>query len=238
MVSPDLIIVKRWTWKQFTALAVTVVLSLVLVSLSGYYFGVKDSVDFYNENQLLKVSQDKLTIEFNELQRKLVMQKQISEVDKAANLYAGNSMDSQYQQIRELEREITFFRSIMAPGETLKGLQISRFSWNQQQAEKFNWQLSLIQAGSQGRALIGEVQINLIALRGDEQVTIALTNEDAAKKFKYRFKYFQHLTGTVTIASDLNPISINVSVKPSAGKPLIERQFPWQSDEEKIANVE
>ena len=167
------------------------------------------------------------------------MLKQISKVDKAANMHAGNSMDSQLQKIRELERELNFFRSIMAPEETVKGLQISRFSWQAIEKGNFNWQLSLIQAGSQGRSLSGVVKAELVAMRGNDEVIIALINEQQAESFNYHFKYFQHLSGSISIADDLVPIAVNVIAKPAInGQPSIEKQFPWQTDEEKLANVE
>ena len=129
MASPELIVIKRWTWKQFGFLAFAIAALLLLTATAGYLIGISEAIRLYEENNQLTIKANLLTSQADEVRSKLLMQQQISKVDKAANFHAGNSMDMQLQQIRELERELKFFRSIMAPEETLKGLQIARFSW-------------------------------------------------------------------------------------------------------------
>jgi len=245
MVSPDLIIIKRWNWKQFTVLTGAILLVLACFSVSGYLWGVADSIKLNSENQSLLEQVAELESDQETRRRQLVMQKQISKVDQAANYHAGNSMDTQLQQIRELERELKFFRSIMAPEQSIKGLQISRFSRQTSEDGHFSWQLSLIQAGAQGRALSGFVKINLIASKEGKEVIIPIlnieqqANKQQSDRYNYRFKYFQHLTGTLKIAEGLVPLSIKVVANPAInGQQSIEKQFPWQADEEKLANVE
>ena len=239
MVSPELIVIKRWTWKQFAALISALLLLLVLFSVSGYFLGDKDGISLRIEKRQLTQSVYELTEQLNKSKRQLVMLEQINKVDQAANLHTGNSMDTQQQQIRKLQRELKFFRSIMAPEESIKGLQISEFSWQKLEQDAYSWQLSLIQAGSQGGSLSGYVNVNLTAMRGGETVVIPLSTEQQTDRLNYRFRYFQHLTGNIKIAGDLIPVSVNVVARSTVkGQPSIEKQFPWQSDEEKIANVE
>jgi len=239
MIAPDLIIIKRWSGKKIGSSALALFLVLALLIFAGYLFGVRHALEIRNDNQILLQSNLDLATELEAINKQLVMQKQISLVDKAATLQAGTSLDSQYQKIRVLQRELTFFRSIIAPEESSKGLQISRFNWHKSDDGHINWQLSLIQAGSQGRLLSGAARLELVAMRGQQQVTLALKDIKNKLDFKYRFKYFQHLSGSFELAKDLVPISVNVSAKPTIAKqPTIEKQFQWQSDEEKIANVE
>ena len=199
MSSPQLIVVTRWTWKQYTTLVLAMVLIILLFTATGYFMGDKDGIQLRVENNQLTDSVNNLTSQLKVAKRNLVMLKQISKVDRAANLYTGNSMDTQHQQIRKLERELKFFRSIMAPEESIKGLQISRFNWQSQENKTFSWQLSLIQAGSQGGSLSGYVNVDIIAMRGSEQVVIHLLTEKKNERLNYRFRYFQHLTGNITI---------------------------------------
>lgn len=215
------------------------VLLFAFFSIGGYLLGVEDAIRLYSDNNDLTSKTMQLTKDRDDTQRQLLMQKQISKVDKAANFHAANSMDLQLQQIHELERELKFFRSIMAPEETIKGLQISRFNWQQLDNSVLNWQLSLIQAGYQGRTLSGVVKASIVAMRGNEKVFLPLINEDKNERFKYRFRYFQHITGTISIAEGLIPIAVNIIAIPSVkGQSTQEKQFPWQSDEEKFADVE
>ncbi|MCP4270859.1 MAG: hypothetical protein GY781_02670 [Gammaproteobacteria bacterium] len=239
MVSPELIVIKRWTWKQF-AIGIAAVFSVfILFYLTGYMMGDADGISLRNEKQQLLGNVRQLTEQLAESERQLVKQTQISKVDQAANVQAGNSLDSQQQHIRELERELTFFRSIMAPEESQKGLQIARFSWQQQDQETINWQISLIQAGSQGRAISGYVMLQLRGMQGNKEVILPLKNEKQGDRFNFRFKYFQHLIGSLKLDENIVPISVNVKAYPTLkGQPIIDIEFPWQPDEENIANVE
>lgn len=238
MVSPELIVIKRWTWKKFALLFAGSLFLLVLSALSGFFYGLDKAIDLSEKNQQLEQRVQYLSSQIEDAKRQLVMQEQISKVDKAANLHAGTSMDSQLQRIRELERELKFFRSIIAPEESEKGLQLARFNWKKSDTGQLNWQLSLIQAGSQGKSLAGVVTMTLVAMDGTEQVEIPIQNQDQKQNFSYRFKYFQHITGTISIEGDLVPIAVNVVARPAVkGQQPIEKQFPWQSDEEKLANV-
>jgi len=239
MVSPELIVIKRWTWKQF-ALGITAVLFvLFLFYFVGYMMGDSDGINLRNEKQQLTQTVRQLTQQLADSERQLVKQTQISKVDQAANVHAGESLDSQQQQIRELERELKFFRSIMAPEESHKGLQIARFNWQQQDQETINWQISLIQAGSQGRSISGYVIIEMRGMQGNKEVILPLKNEKQGDRFNFRFKYFQHLFGNLKLENNMVPISVNVKAYPTLkGQPIIDKEFPWQPDEENIANVE
>ncbi len=239
MTSPELIIVKRWTWKQITAAALLIVLSIIIFFISGYLLGDTDGISLRKEKTQLNKTVELLNVQLKESQRQLVKLTQISKVDQAANIHAGNSMDSQHQQIRELQRELNFFRSIMAPEDSQKGLQISRFSWQKGNKGTFNWQISLIQAGSQGRAISGYINIELVAFDNDNQIIIPLLSGDQSERFNFRFRYFQHLTGNLQLKEGLTPSVIKIVAYPTLkGQPILEKVFPWQSDEEKIANVE
>jgi len=239
MVSPELIVIKRWTWKQFAFGIAAVLLVLNLIFFTGYMMGDADGISLRKDKQQLTQTVKQITEQLAESERQLVKQTQISKVDQAANVQAGNSLDSQQQHIRNLERELKFFRSIMAPEESLKGLQVARFSWQQQDEETVSWQISLIQAGAQGRSISGYVNVELLAMQGNKQVIIPLNNEKQVDRFNFRFRYFQHLTGNLKLSKDLVPVSIRVKAYPTLkGQPIIDKEFPWQPDEENLANVE
>jgi hypothetical protein len=239
MDSSELIIVKRKTTKQQLLSAMMTVSVLVIILVAGYWVGNWDGLNLRNENSKLSDVINQMNEQLDNANVQLVKQMQISKVDQVANLHAGSSIDSQHQQIRELERELKLYRSIMAPAETVKGLQISHFNWQQQADNNYSWQLSLSQAGSQGRALSGFVSVSLVAMRGNEEVIVPIIKDEQNKRFGYRFKYFQHLTGNILVSEDLTPLSIKVVAQSTVkGQQSIEKEFPWQSDEEKIANVE
>ena len=239
MSTPDLIIIKRWTWQRYALAASLAVFIIAIFTTTGYLLGNRSGTELRDSNKALMAQVEQLNQELETARKQLVMTEQLSKVEQEANRQAGTSLDSQQQRIRELERELQFFRNILAPEESEKGLQISRFTWEESEDGQIGWQVSLIQAGSQGATISGTVGITVNALKNNEPVQITVTDDKDSDRFNYRFRYFQHLTGTVLLDKELVPVSAEVVVMPTAkGQQIVRQLFPWQLDEEKLANVQ
>ena len=90
MVSPELIVIKRWTWKQFALGIAAVLLVLNLIFFTGYMMGDADGISLRKDKQQLTQTVKQITEQLAESERQLVKQTQISKVDQAANVQAGN----------------------------------------------------------------------------------------------------------------------------------------------------
>ncbi|MEL0068480.1 MAG: DUF6776 family protein, partial [Gammaproteobacteria bacterium] len=173
------------------------------------------------------------------LEEKLVMQEQINKVEQAANAEAGQSLDSQMLKIRELERELTFYRNILAPGESDKGLQVSQFVLTTTGPVSANWQVSLLQAGSQGNMMQGLATVDLIYLLDGQEQRMEVLNSSGNREFGFKFRYFQHLTGVIDLADNITPIALEVRARQYGTNSVpITKRFDWSStNEQGIANV-
>jgi hypothetical protein len=212
---------------------------ILLVGI-GYYMGNKHSLSLIETNEQLVQSLN-TSQETNEtLKQQLVMQEQMNRVEQAANAEAGQSLESKYREIRELERELRFYRNILAPEESVKGLQISQFQWQAIDNRRIGWQVSLLQAGSQGRMMSGLATIDLIVMQGGQENRIPVTNASGNREFGFKFRYFQHLTGDIELSQDVVPVAIEVTARQygTNSTPIVKR-FDWeQSPQEAIAYVE
>ena len=239
MNSPDLIIIERWTTRRYLGYGALILLILVAIGLTGYFVGNQQGIAMSAENNDLKNRLAQTTAELTDARRQLVMANQLSKVEKEANRQAGSSLDTKQQRIRELERELKFFRDILAPEEAERGLKINRFQWSLADNGNLGWQVSLIQAGSQGATISGSLTITLNVLRNGQAEQVVVTDTENLDRFNYRFRYFQHVTGSFPLDKDVQLVSAEVKVMPTAkGQEILTEQFNWSADEEKLADVE
>jgi len=239
MAAPEYIVIEKWQWQRYTAAAVTIAVILLSLLGLGYYLGNRHSINLIEENENLLAQVETNDSEVDDLQRKLVMQEQINKVEQAASKEAGQSMETQFQKFRELERELSFYRSILAPSEANKGLQISRFHWQAISDNKVGWQVSLLQAGSQGGMMSGTFSMNLISMRGTEEIRTPILNKSNKPDFGFKFRYFQHLTGEMDLTNDIVPVAIEIIAKRYGPRQTpLTKQFPWNPEEETATDVE
>lgn len=240
MASPQFVVREKWQPAQYLLVGSIVVVTLVALTAIGYYIGNRHSLSLIATNEQL-VEDLASSVEREEnLQKQLVMQEQVNRVEQAANTEAGHSLEAQYQKVRELERELTFYRSILAPEESAKGLQISQFQHSTIDSSRLEWQVSLLQAGSTGSMLSGLATIDLIHLQNGVESRMPLLNKSGNREFGFKFRYFQHLVGEIQMTNDLRPVAFEVTARrygPNS-TPIV-RRFEWeQTQEEAVANVE
>jgi hypothetical protein len=132
----------------------------------------------------------------------------------------------------ELKSDLTFYKNIMAPSETSKGLQVDNFVLSRRhQAGTYGFKLVLTQVGNNKNYISGQVAVNVIGLRDDEKEVIALRDLSADIDnlgVKLRFRYFQDVEGTLTIPEGFTPLEVQV-VAQAKGKQSsqAERTFDW-----------
>ena len=239
MSSPEYIVTEKWSTSRYTTTVAAAVFVLLLMIALGYYIGNRHSLNLINKNEQLLSEISALSETNDSLEKQLVMQQQLNKVEQAANAEAGQSLDSQMLEIRELERELTFYRNILAPGESDKGLQIAQFMQTAVAPGKINWQVSLLQAGSQGKVLQGLATVDMIFIVNDSEQRMEILNGSGNREFGFKFRYFQHLTGELEISSDVTPIALEVTARQyGTNSTPITKRFDWSdASEQGIANV-
>ena len=239
MSSPEYIVTEKWSTRRYAVTVVGIITLALILLLAGYFAGNRHSISLIDENDRLTSELQSSESAISDLEKQLIMQRQINKVEQAANAEAGQSLDDQIQTIRSLQRELTFYRNILAPEESQRGLQISQFIRQAVSEDKVSWQVSLLQAGSTGNMMQGLATIDLIYLSSDGEQRLQITNTSGNREFGFKFRYFQHLSGEIQLTQDMQPIALEVTARQyGANSSPVTKRFEWgQSLEGAIANV-
>ena len=189
-----------------------------------------------------KVVQDlaKISQEFAALKEEEVLLRQ-----KVANLESGREIDDLAKQeiqetirdykarVSQLEKDVSFYQNIMAPSDNSRGLQVQKVEIQASASEKrFDYKIVLAQVADNKSYVKGIVAVNIIGMQGEEEKVLALrdiSEQQKALGIKFKFKYFQDITGELVLPDGFKPSSIQV-VAQSKGKKAsrLEQNFDWQ----------
>ncbi len=167
------------------------------------------------------------------MQQKLINLERGHTIDQQALTQARRTIAALDTKISELESDLSFYKNIMAPSETSKGLQVDRFNLQTTRADRvFGFKLVLTQIGGNKNYISGLVAINVIGIRNGERELVALRDlsediDDLGVKF--RFRYFQDVEGRMKLPPDFEPVEIQVVAQAKGPKSTqAERTFDWR----------
>jgi len=200
---------------------------LVLV-LATYYWGrlsgLGAAADLRESNKDLARLVNQTTIELRERKAALVLVKKGAEIDRLAAEAVRGDLLLLRQEAADLQRDVDFFRGLMAPDELQRGLRVHSFDLDfDESSGRYTFKAVITNAGGKGNVVKGELMLKLVA-------TSSGTNKeflfDELPEFlgsmpeKLRFRFFQNIQGTFKLPADFDPVSIGVSanVKDSGGE--------------------
>lgn len=216
--------------------AVMLVVFIVLAAAAGYAAGLaQGGFRFTSAEASSERLEDKVaTLEANyrEAQQQLVNLERGKLIDEQALNQAREIIVDLETRVGDLKSDLTFYKNIMAPSETSKGLQVDRFSLaSDRQAGVYSFKLVLTQVGNNKSYISGVVAVNIIGMRDDEKEIIALRDlsqeiEDLGVKF--RFRYFQDVEGKLALPDGFDPLEVQVVAQAEGRKSSqAERTFNW-----------
>ena len=153
-------------------------------------------------------------------------------IDEQALNQARKTIVELETRIVSLQSDLTFYKNIMAPSETSKGLQVDSFTLvPARNRDSYDFKLVLTQVGNNKSYISGVVAVNVIGLRDEEKEVIALRDlsEDIADLgVKFRFRYFQDVEGSLKLPEEFEPLEIQVVAQAEGRKSSqAERTFNW-----------
>lgn len=153
-------------------------------------------------------------------------------VDEQALNQARRNIVGLETELASLQSELGFYKNIMAPSESSRGLQIDRLALRNAGASgAYDFMVVLVQRGDNKNYLSGSVEVDVTGLRNEQREIIALKDlsddiDDTAIKLRYR--YFQEVKGRLQLPDDFEPLSVQVMAKrDGSGSALVERTFDW-----------
>lgn len=238
-VQDDLVIVRRAKGYRLRRVIWFVVV-VVVTAGGGYLFGYFDS---YTQIKTLKEKgryfEDGLRVSeqtIEDLSQRVAILEKGGEVDRQAAEDFRSTVRELRDHIGELEQEVAFYKGIMAPGSSDKGLRVSRIDLEALSGQEYRYSVMMTQVVDNTNFVKGEVAVNIIGLRSGQQEVIALRDLDSAVTelgIPFKFRYFQELKGTLTVPSDFIPKQLQV-VMQSRGRnsQRVEEIRNWNNEEE------
>ncbi len=228
-LSPQLVVHEHDPLKRGILITLLVIVVIGLGYLSYDYGHSRADYDYdglEDQNSVLQQRIEQLISDIEKTRDELVANQSSSEIDKLAYKEVDSSLRSLQSEILELKEEVAFYRSIVAPRESARGLRIQRFSVAQA-GKGFRYKLVLTQVIKNSRITRGKVMMQIEGVRNGKSVKLNLTSLSAKgqKQLDFRFKYFQSFEGDLIIPKDFMPSRVHVKV--SSNRVTLEKTFAW-----------
>lgn len=216
--------------------ALILIVCAVIAGAGGYAAGLAQggfrSTGVEASNERLEDKLAALEANYRDARQRLVNLERGKLIDEQALNQARNIIVELETRVGSLKSDLTFYKNIMAPSETSKGLQVDRFSLtNDRQAGVYNFKLVLTQVGNNKSYISGVVAVNIIGMRDQEKEVIALRDLSQEIKdlgVKFRFRYFQDVEGKLTLPDGFEPLEVQVVAQAEGRKSSqAERTFGW-----------
>ena len=209
---------------------VTFAIAVIAVLMVGVVCGYGFAITQPGAKQQLLDELEALRANFNRQTRELAIARKSAEVDRLANEELRLQMVDYGQQVSALQRDINFYRSLMAPEDEGRGLAIHALLLEFDELKQaFQFTITAKQLGGGNPLLRGEIDAVVRALNDEgvqEQRSLAAMSEFTGDlPAKLRFRFFQNVSGSFKLPSDFSPVSITVSAR--AGEQVVEREFRW-----------
>lgn len=229
--SPQLIVREHVPWKQ-TAIIIGLLVAAVVSGYFLYQYGLSRAGHDFDalvdeRDSLRKVISERETALASQRDQTVALERS-NEIDKQAYKEVDESLRSLQSEILELKEEVAFYRSIVAPRESAKGLRIQRFKIEpNSKQQSFRYKLVLTQVMKQSRITRGNIELSIEGLQDGQPRVLALKEVELGKKDKisFRFKYFQNFEGDMVLPKGFVPS--RVLLKVLSNRVTIEKTFDW-----------
>ena len=171
-----------------------------------------------------------LKLKFTESQHQAAMLERNSTIDGGASEQLKISLAEAQAESLELKKELAFYKSIIAPGESKRSLIIQTIQLKADATGGYEYKIMVSQRGRNDRFARGSIDVTLAGTEAGQAKVIKLSDvsKEAKKPIRFGFKYFQKFGGTITLPATFQPEFMRVKVKPKSSKiDSIDEQFSW-----------
>jgi len=198
----------------------------------GKLRGVDELAGLRTEHAILKKRYGKVYKEAGQLREQVAILERSSKIDHLAALDVKADLGQLEEELQAAREEVEFYRGIVAPGDVQPGLRIHRFTLEEGVAPgEYHYDLVLTQLKRNDRYITGIVDWKISGSMLGEQgeLSLAGVTNPPAKQLNFRFRYFQDLSGQITLPEGFEAEQVILSIKPEGkGKsPPVEQAFDW-----------
>ena len=216
-------------------LSVLTILCIILLSLwFSFEYGRQaagfDSSDADAYIGQLQAQLEETQAEIVESNRQATMLKRNSRIDDDASGQLKETLAEAQNEVLELKKELSFYKSIVAPEQGSRSIAIQTIQLKQNDAGGYSYKIMVSQRGRNDQFARGTIDVTIEGVKKGQPVTLKLAevSNDTKKPMKFGFKYFQNFEGVMNLPAQFLPDSLRVKVKPSTAKiKSIDEQFAW-----------
>lgn len=226
--------------KRFFLRTLLVVL-VVALGLGGYQYG---RWSIWHERGTAVVERDELREvtreqeeELKDLRRRVLVTESSNAVDRRAYQEVQQTVLNLNARIAQLENELHFYQRVMAPETVDQGLRIDSLDLRPAGEERsYEYQVVITQVTDNNAFIEGRALISLVGTRGQtKNVTLPLkdvSEEVDDLSVRFRFRFFQNVTGKLTLPDDFEPEKVQVILQSTGSRAMrIEQEFDWSTQE-------
>ncbi len=216
-------------------IAVTCVVSVLCLVL-GYALGQDESLSSRVSNTLLNQDVAGLQQELADLESKLIDAELNARVQREASSELRVDLADMRKEASLLQEELTFYKSLMAPGSLTEGLHVTEFDVQPIDDDgQYAFELLLTQVALRRSYINGDVRLDVIgrfaADEADKEIdeaVLSLTEMSDLTTYplKFRFRFFQDVAGILTLPEGFEPDRVLVTAS-QKGKDPLQVTFPW-----------
>ena len=174
---------------------------------------------------------ERATSRARELEARLSSLEVARKVDQASAAQLAAAQDELQAKIEEQAQELTFYRSIVSPGDSAAGLKVLRAQiLPGEQPQHFRLRIVLIQAPKPTTEIDGVVAVSIDGLRGGRAVSLPLplVSGTGHGDLSYAFRSFQELAATFEVPADLKPVRLQLEVRSRGAATPLRHSVPWK----------
>lgn len=163
------------------------------------------------------------------LQRQIAAMERDQQVDLLAVETSRKSIEALEQEISQLNKSITFYRSIMEPQNGSRGLQVHNLGLERIGSGRYRVNWVLAQVGKSKKVIEGRSDLSFSGISGSEKRVLSLKEvAETEVNTSFKFRYFQHFDAVVNIPEEMQVVSVEVTAQ-SNGKDaqVVSREFEW-----------
>ncbi|MBF5055798.1 hypothetical protein Y5W_01092 [Alcanivorax sp. 521-1] len=219
--------------RQRRRLALATILAILAVLIAfgaGIWLGQGGALDQDRRNQTLRADLEEARDKLASARHDLARFRADAEVSDQAGEQLRQEIRGLRDQAAELEEAVAFYKNVMSPGTVDQPLQVQKFEVVPADGERrFRYRLILIQAGDNRGYLSGNVSLRLKGTRDGEAVTLETDDLlDENSDLRFRFRYFQELSGTLTVPEALQVSALEMTARATGGRRAeVTQSLPW-----------
>jgi hypothetical protein len=198
----------------------------------GQLHGVIELAQVRMENDALERKVRKLSKENSSLTEKLAIVERSGEIDREAAQAVKADLGQLEDELQAAREEVEFYRGIVAPGDVNPGLRIHRFTLEPGLAAgQFHYDLVLTQLKRNDRFISGRVDWKIAGTRDGEPTELGLADvtDPETGQLKFRFRYFQDLSGGIQLPEGFLARQVELTVTPegNGSSSAVLQTFNW-----------